>query len=591
MLRQRLNDLRRLAAVLLPALAAAGPAWAADPTPTQPTTRPSTQPAAHWHYRLTLAPPAEKRVEIAAHIAGLDPVPGELVLTMNTDYAYARPPEPLLTGPPTVRAASRALAVTRRDPYTWVVTTEGQADLELSYSVPLTHRDLESVRAAHDEFEFPFVAADHALLGTGPLIIYPRDVRATTIGMQVVAPDGWDVQAPWPRAPEMEMQFVVPSVAALSNDLIAVGRWNRHEIRVGEFVGTVLFAPGQESIEADVVKPIGAIVEHELALFGRPPAGRYLFVFGPPMMGATGGSPKTHSMVLAGDPRLLTQGTARLGHLIAHEFFHTWATAQAALADEVRFINEGFTDYYAYLVCARLGLTTWEEFAATLGDKMHRATYNAQFGKLSLVEAGGPLFFADAAARDLVYDGGLIVAAWLDRAIRTAGRGRSLDDFMRALLNDPHWDPEQRGPTIEDFAALLPKFIHESTARQIVAAVREPYRLNPVAALYPVGVFIHRDVDDPNLMNQVRLEGTRIVYIEPNGFAYRYGLREGDELLEVAGTPVATAEEVFAAWRGRLTEPLRVRLRRAGQEIEIERLLPVITAFRVPVEPWRAHKD
>ncbi|MEW6197638.1 MAG: PDZ domain-containing protein [Planctomycetota bacterium] len=587
--RQQLTGPRWLAFALLPAMVAGGSAWAADQAQTQPTTQPTSQPAAHWHYRLTLAPPADKRVEIVANLTGLNPMPTELVLTMNTDYAYARPPEPLLTGPPTVRAAGRELRVTRRDPYTWVVATEGPADLELCYGVPLTHRDLESVRAAGDEFEFPFVADDHALLGTGPLIIYPRDVRARAISVKVVAPDGWEVRAPWPLAPEM--QFVVPSAASLSNDLIAVGRWNQHEIRVNGFLGTVLFAPGQEAIEADVVQPIAAIVEHELALFGRPPTGRYLFVFGPPMTGGTGGSPKTHSMVLAVDPRLASQGTARIGHLIAHEFYHTWATAQAAMADEVRCINEGFTDYYAYLVCARLGLTTWEEFAATLGDKMQRATYNAHFGKLSLVEAGGPLFFADPAARHLVYDGGLIVAAWLDRAIRTAGRGRSLDDFMRALINDPRWDPEQRGPTVEDFAALLPKFIHENTARQIVAAVREPYRLNPVAALYPVGVFIHRDVDDPNLMNQVRLEGTRIAHIEPNGFAYRYGLREGDELLEVAGTPVATAEEVFAAWRGRLTEPMRVRLRRAGQEIEIERLLPVITAFRVPVEPWREHKE
>lgn len=581
----------RFNAVWLLAGAVGGPACvaAAAQTETQATTQPTSQPAARLHYCLTLAPPAEKRVDVVAHLSGLDPVPPELVLTMNTDYAYARPPEPLLTGPPAVRAAGRELTVTRRDPHTWVVVTEGQADLELHYGVPLTHRELEAVREARDEFEFPFIAEDHALLGTGPLIIFPRDVRAKGIGIQLAVPAGWDVHAPWPHAPEM--QFAVPSIASLSNDLIAVGRWNKHEIRVGEFLGTVLFAPGQEEIEADVIKPIAAIVEHELALFGRPPMGRYLFVFGPPMAGGTGGSPKTHSMVLAVDPRVVSQGAGRIGHLIAHEFFHTWALPQAHMADEVRFINEGFTDYYAYLVCARLGLISWEEFAATLGQKMLKVTYNPHFGRLALLEAGGPLFFADTAVRDLVYDGGMIVAAWLDRAIRTAGRGRSLDDFMRALLNDPRWDPEQRGPTVDDFAALLPRFIHESTARQIVAAVREPYQLNPVGAFFAVGVTVQRDVDDPNLMWQVRLDGTRIVHIERDGFAYQYGLREGDELLEVAGQPVTSPEEVFGAWRGRLTEPMRVKLRREGQEVEIDRLLPVIREYRVQVGPWRAHKE
>ena len=96
------------------------------------------------------------------------------------------------------------------------------------------------------------------------------------------------------------------------------------------------------------------------------------------------GSPKTCSMTLNVEPRLALAAGKHLSHLIAHEFFHTWGAGRVALPDEMRWITEGFTDYYAYLVSARLGLNTWEEFAETLGEKMRATDTNPIGGRLSL---------------------------------------------------------------------------------------------------------------------------------------------------------------------------------------------------------------
>jgi len=52
------------------------------------------------------------------------------------------------------------------------------------------------------------------------------------------------------------------------------------------------------------------------------------------------GSPKTNSMVLAVDPRMHERGARHLAHLVAHEFFHTWAPGIGELPTSCAGLNE-----------------------------------------------------------------------------------------------------------------------------------------------------------------------------------------------------------------------------------------------------------
>jgi predicted metalloprotease with PDZ domain len=301
------------------------------------------------------------------------------------------------------------------------------------------------------------------------------------------------------------------------------------------------------------------------------------------------GSPKTNSMTLSVEPRLVPVVDRYLPHLIAHEFFHTW-TAAVETPDELRWVGEGFTDYYAWLVSARLGLGTWEEFAATLGEEMRKCAANPRRGEMSLVEAGGEVFFSDRNAYDLVYDGGLLIAAWLDRAIRAQKRGKTLDDLMRAFNNDPRWTGASAAPVLRDFVAVAERFTDGTTAAALERLVTQPYGFDPVDAFGQLGVTIRNEVTPPRMDLRANLDGTRVIDIDRNGIAYRVGVRANDRFVKINGQSVGDAREVRTAWRSPRDERIRVTLERAGETIEIDQALPQVEQFVVPVDPWRAHR-
>jgi predicted metalloprotease with PDZ domain len=110
---------------------------------------------------------------------------------------------------------------------------------------------------------------------------------------------------------------------------------------------------------------------------------------------------------------------------------------------------------------------------------MARCAENPHFGRLSLSEAGGDVFFEDSDACNLVYHGGTLVAALLDREIRAAGKGLTLDHFMRAFNNDPRWSLESC-PGMDDFESVLTEFVGAEQAARYRRLVEEPYILDPV---------------------------------------------------------------------------------------------------------------
>jgi predicted metalloprotease with PDZ domain len=542
---------------------------------------------ASLRYTISASSPESQRVVVDVSLTGLDPRETTLRWEMQQRFAFVRLPEPLIEEPVRATAGGRPVSLRRAGPYEWEAALDGQREMTLSYAVPLTHRALEAVRN-RDAYEYPYLAADHGLLVTAALLLYPTTAPPLDLRVQFELPAGWRIITPW--RPVGQREFDPGGPESLLNDLVAVGSWHTHEIRVGDFVGTIAFAPGQEPLEAAAVDPIRRIVDYELKLFGRPAQGRYLFVFGRPDTSGMAGSPKTHSMTLSVEPRLAPHAGRYLPHLIAHEFYHTWSAALFEMPDELRWVGEGFTDYYAYLVSARLGLTSWKEFAETLGDKMRGSADNPQRGKLSLCAAGGEVFFRDRDAYNLVYDGGLLIAAWLDRAIRLQGRGQTLDALMRAFHNDPRWTKDEVTPSVKDFLAAAERFTDTATVAKLERLVRRPYRLEPLEAFAELGVTIRREEAPPDLDLRANLDGTRVIDIDPASVTHRVGVRANDRLVEINGRPVGDAREVRLAWREPVDDRIRVTVERDGRRLVLDEPVPRIERFIVPVEPWREHE-
>ena len=172
----------------------------------------------------------------------------------------------------------------------------------------------------------------------------------------------------------------------------AIGAWDVLQSQAADMELTLAFAPGQEELRAAVLERIVPIVEYELELFGTTPQEKYLFLFGESSMRGYGGSPKSSSMTLFVSPELpVSFATQGVEYLIAHEFHHTWMKARCQPEDELRFVIEGYTDYYAHLVPWRLELQDDAKLLSSLRGKLSELE-GAQ-GDISLTAAGGPIFF------------------------------------------------------------------------------------------------------------------------------------------------------------------------------------------------------
>jgi predicted metalloprotease with PDZ domain len=469
-------------------------------TPSGPLEGPGATPAAERpaaSYLVRIEDPTAGRVKVEFTLTDLGPGHEPLVVSLPRRFAFVELDAPLLEGE--VQALDEdggERAVEPIDPFRWSVERAGAKSLHFSITVPLHHRDLPEVIEHRDSYEFPYLAADHGMLVAGAMLPSPEFLLSHCLQshcrVRFELPEGWAVRCPWPEV--TDGVFEPPTRASLHNDLIAIGKWEERVVEANGCSVTVVVAPGQEGLMEAVGSLIEQIVRAEIELFGRRPREKYLFLFGrpdPPLSPderglSLGGSPKSGSMTLMlRGPVAAARRGSHLGHLIAHEFHHTWVHPSIETPGGLRFVGEGFTDYYAYLLLAREGLSSWDSFAATIAEKLGAYCRNPVREELSLLEAGGPCFFEGKGAYSLTYDGGLLFAALLDRMIRApdeeigeeidedigevAGEERSLDEAMRAFRNDPRWAEGGTAPTVENFFESLAGFL----SAEEVAHLRE----------------------------------------------------------------------------------------------------------------------
>ncbi len=418
-------------------------------------------------YTIALPSPPDPTATVSLLVTGARE---KIVLSAVERYAFTVLPEPRLAGPvEAVDGANEAPEVLRDGPHQWTIASDGADEVTLTWRVPLTHRELDAVRANNDQYEFPYVAEDHALLAAGALLFAPNNAMLGDVRVRFDLPESWAVIAPWP---EVEPGvFAPPARRNLHDDFVAVGAWRTHlvvdedEDEGGRTEIAIAVAPGQAALEESAIPVIDAIVRAELELFGTRPFERYLFVFGRPDSPGFGGSPKAGSMTLSvapnvPGPRLVPS----IAHLVAHEFHHTWPASRGVpFPGDLRFFNEGFTDYYAYLVPARLGLAPWSGFADVLRDKLAAVRKNTAWETRSLAEAGGPGFFGRGDTYRLVYDGGLLCAAWLDLELRARARPKPGDP--NAEPGDPGAEPGDPNAELGDLDALMRAFLNGDPRR------------------------------------------------------------------------------------------------------------------------------
>jgi predicted metalloprotease with PDZ domain len=160
-------------------------------------------------------------------------------------------------------------------------------------------------------------------------------------------------------------------------------------------------------------------------------------IVGSPTSMSFGGAGRGDAFALWIDQRAPLE---RMTWLLAHEYFHSWNSAQLGAMPDDRasrpahyWFSEGFTDYYARALMVRAGVISPTEFVAQWNEML--AAYAGSPARTMSGEQAAAAFWEDPAAQQLPYQRGAMLAAMWNARLRAASGGaRTLDTILHAQL-------------------------------------------------------------------------------------------------------------------------------------------------------------
>ena len=306
----------------------------------------------------------------------------------------------------------------------WIVETENDLPVTLRYKVLLNHDEREWPPGRD---EAPYVQED-CIFCPGYALFIVSEVE--NIELRVDVPDDWHVSTPWNRIGNERHRFAITDHDNLMYAYLVLGT---HAEKMTESEGAeILIALGghfKASMDK-VQKTVKSLLHTYSEIFGGTPKDRMLFVTNP-CDTYGGGGVSGHSISVLMDGTLDADNRQSWTPLVAHEICHIWNGKAINFSGQEYWFSEGFTEYASKISCTRLGIISEQDFLRDLERKCE--LYLSKQGELSIREAGenkGP-------NRELVYEGGSLIAAALDLQIRNLTKNRnSLDDVMKQMYKE-----------------------------------------------------------------------------------------------------------------------------------------------------------
>lgn len=451
---------------------------------------------------------------------------------------------------------------TKCDKSTWTVAAGGARELHVRYAV--YGHDL-SVRTNH-------IDADHAFLHGPATFLYPTELRAAPVEVELALPDGWVLTTAMAWDPSPPYRLTAADIDELYDHPIHAGPTRTLEVRAAVPVKLAIWgtrAPGGTFDERRLAADLGAIVDDHIARFGGAPFAHYTFLV---MLAhdAYGGLEHRASSVNLYHPYFAASRKHYEGllELLSHELFHVWNGKRIAPPALLRpdyareaytsclWLMEGMTshyDRYALRTSNRITarsfldkvLDDWARLMATPGRRRHSL-------EAASFDAWIKLYKPDESNLNTTVSyylkGGLTMLA-LDLQIRRRTEGaRSLDDVVRLLWQrhgepgQPH--PEELQPVFEEATGLALADVFD---RQIRGTA------DPELAeeLRHVGLELRAISDPAQLADGGRpvwlgatLTGGKVTGVHDDSPAQAAGLSPGDELIALDGFRVTGDADV-----------------------------------------------
>jgi predicted metalloprotease with PDZ domain len=221
--------------------------------------------------------------------------------------------------------------------------------------------------------------------------------------------------------------------------------------------------------------------------------------------------------------------------LLAHEMFHHWnPKSMGPVGDKsLQWFTEGFTVYYEGAIPLRAGLISYADYLEDINRRLQqyqtspiRKVANAEWQKMS--HSSGP-------GSQLPYTRGAAIALWVDNAIREHTSGKfSLDNVMFDLVSEAQLPKPPELNSDRVFVAFS-RYLGPEQASMLRsmamdgAEVPLPQTLGACARLERVTRAVVDTGFDESSLNAHQIAG-----VDPDGPAYRAGIRDGQEVFRVS---------------------------------------------------------
>ena len=462
----------------------------------------------------------------------------------------------------------------------WIVEVQDKSPVTLDYKVLLNH----------DERDWPF-GRDEAPYAQEDCVFWPGYALFITgevddIQLKIDAPDNWHVSTPWEQIAPNEHYFVCEDQDDLIYAYLVLGEYAKRLAKVGDMEVALALGGRFKPAMPEVQKTVESLLKGYRNVFGGTPKRQLLFVANPyGEKGHVGGGASGHSITVQIGGEL--DETSRRFWLptISHVVGYVWTGREGInFKEQAYWFTAGFTKYYSKIVPVRLGLVSESDLLRDFERTWK--SYLSRQGELSIREAGED----KSANRELVYDGGSLIAAALDLQIRSLTQNqRSLDDVMQQMYPaSDHTDDEF---TMTDVIKIV---------NQVAGEDFKPFFNEYVAGTerLPLEKYFREAGMDVEITFGERLPSLgyilfKMLQIKSLGGPKGGGMfihhssqyQDDDELIGINGTPVKTFDDIRKVakdWKP--GDRVELTLEREGKEIVLPITLAGDTAEKPPLE-------
>ena len=459
----------------------------------------------------------------------------------------------------------------------WLVETRNGSPVTLRYKMLLNHDEREW---APGPDEAPYVQED-CIFCPGYALFVVGEVGDVELCVDV--PDNWRVSTPWERIEPDEHRFVCKDQDDLMFAYLVMGEHRERLAKVGDTEIVLATGAHFKASMNEIQGTVEALLNAYSGIFGGTPSGKLLFVANPyhekgSMSG--GASGRSISVLIGGE---LDEASRRFWlPLVGYMVSSLWIGAQALnFREQEYWLSAGFTGYYSGIVSVRLGLTSESDFLRSFESRWE--AYLFRQGQLSIHEAGKD----KSANRELVYDGGSLVAAALDLQIRNLTENRSgLDDVMKQMYRE--FGLTDSTYTMNDVIRIVSQITGKDFKSFFHKYVAGTERLPLEEYLKDAGVDVEIDFGErlPSLgyilfeMLQIKSlggpkAGGMFIHHSPQ-------YQDDDELIGINGAPVKIFDDIRKVakyWKS--GDVVELTLEREGEEI----ILPITLAGDASKKP------